>query len=399
MIPMDEIVSVTSRSVDRALEEGLSHFDEGRYEEALAVFEKALKRLGPQMDLYHWKGIALRHLGRLNEAIRALEISSRSEAPEGSVYELAVLLCDENLDPPRGERMLTELSDKGDLPAREYLAHRAYEEGRFAEVVALARDARPAEADSQWPDSVECLETLEGIALTELGRLDEARFHLKKAARKSPGCASHLTNLGRVYQLEGRYARALKYYMRAIELDPDDPIPRVNLAHLYEEMDRMETARAMFRSLYEGFGDDPAVLEDYARFLARHGQLADATRLVEQALAQDGEERDDDLAAFLGWLALDAGDSARAREIWEDQIRGHPDAFAARHYLAGLLAQSGETTRALDLLEDAGRIDAVAARNWCVRPDGEVEPCFASIAAHPRFQRVAGLAGDADSAG
>ena len=136
---MDEIVSVTSRSVDRALDEGLSHFDEGRYEEALAVFEKALKRLGPQMDLYHWKGIALRHLGRLNEALRALEISAKSESPEGSVYELAVLLCDENLDPPRGKRLLTELSDKGDLPAREYLAHRAYEDGRFADVVELAR--------------------------------------------------------------------------------------------------------------------------------------------------------------------------------------------------------------------------------------------------------------------
>jgi Flp pilus assembly protein TadD len=395
---MDEIVSVTSRTVDRALQEGLNHFDEGRYEEALRVFEEALARLGPQMDLYHWKGVTLRHLGRLREAIEALEVSAGAETPEGSLYELAVLLLEENVDSARGLRILEDLSGQGDLPAREYLAHRAYEEGRFAEVVALARDDRPAEAESQWPDSVECLETLEGIALTELGRLDEARFHLKKAARKSPGCASHLTNLGRVYQLEGRYARALKYYMRAIELDPDDPIPRVNLAHLYEEMERIETARTMFRSLYEGFGDDPAVLEDYARFLARHGQLADATRLVEQTLARDGEERDDDLAAFLGWLAMDAGDSARAQAIWEDQIQGHPDAFAARHYLAGLLAQSGETTRALDLLEDTVRIDAVAARNWCVRPDGEVEPCFASIAAHPRFQRVAGLAGDADSA-
>jgi Flp pilus assembly protein TadD len=395
MIPMSEIVSVTSRSVDRALEEGLSHFDEGRYEEALAVFEKALKRLGPQMDLYHWKGIALRHLGRLNEAIRALEISSKSEAPEGSVYELAVLLCDENLDPPRGERLLTELSDKGDLPAREYLAHRAYEESRFDQVVALARAPRDPEAESQWPDSAECLETLEGIALTEMGHLDEARFQLKRAARKSPGCASHLTNLGRVYQLENRYGRALKAYMRAIELDPDDAVPRINLAHLYEEMGQVERAKTMFRSLYEGFGDDPAVLEDYARFLARQGQLPDAQRLVEQALQEQGEEEpDDDLAAFLGWLALDAGDRPKAREIWEAQVAARPDAFAARHYLAGLLAETGEAARALDLLEDAGRIDAVAARHWCVRPDGEVEPCFAAIAGDPRFKRVAGLADD-----
>jgi Flp pilus assembly protein TadD len=394
---MDEIVSVTSRNADRALQEGLAHFDEGRYEEALAVFDAALARLGPQMDLNHWKGVALRHLGRLREAIEALELSAGAEAPEGSLYELAVLLLEENVDSARGLKILEDLSARDDMPAREYLAHRAYEEGRFADVVALARLPVPAGADSQWPDSVECLETLEGIALTEMGHLEEARFHLKKAARKSPGCASHLTNLGRVYQLEGRHARALKYYMRGIELDPDDPIPRVNLAHLYEEMGRTETARTMFRSLYEGFGDDPAVLEDYARFLARHGQLPDATRLVEQALAAQGEERDDDLAAFLGWLALDAGEPERARSIWEEQVQSRPGAFAARHYLAGLLAERGETGRALDLLEDAVRIDAVAARNWCVRPDGEVEPCFAGLAGHPRFQRVVGAAGDADA--
>jgi tetratricopeptide (TPR) repeat protein len=390
---MDEIVSVTSRSVDRALEEGLFHLDEGRYEDALAVFEKALRRLGPQMDLYHWKGIALRHLGRLGEAIRALELSAQAESPEGSVYELAVLLLDENLDPERGTRLLTELSDGGDLPAREYLAHRAYEEGRFADVIALARAPREAEAESQWPDSAEGLETLEGIALTEMGHLDEARFQLKRAARKSPGCASHITNLGRVFQLEQRYARALKYYMQAIELDPDDAIPRINLAHLYEEMGQTERAHTMFRSLYEGFGDDTAVLEDYARFLARHDQLEDAVRLVEQALNdQPEDETDDDLAAFLGWLAMDAGDKPKAREIWEAQVAERPDAFAARHYLAGMLAETGETARALDLLEDAGRIDAAATRHWCVRPDGEVEPCFAAIASHPRFRRVAGLA-------
>jgi tetratricopeptide (TPR) repeat protein len=391
---MDEIVSVTSRNVDRALQAGLSHFDEGRYEDALAVFEQAIERLGPEMDLLHWKGIVLRHLGRLREAIETLEASAKAEAPEGSLYELAVLLLEENLEPARGLKILEDLSARGDLPAREYLAHRAYEEGRFSEVVDRARAPQPEGALEQWPDSVECLETLEGIALTEMGHLDEARFHLKKAARKSPGCASHLTNLGRVYQLEKRYTRAMKAYMRAMELDSDDPIPRINLAHLYEEMGREETARNMFRSLYEGFGDDPAVLEDYARFLARHGQLNDALRLVRQSLEEAGDEADDDLAAFLGWLAMDAGDPERAREIWEAQIQSQPDAFAARHYLAGLLAQAGEAARALDLLEAARKIDAVAARNWCIKPDGQVEPCFAGLAKNPRFRQVAGLGDD-----
>lgn len=388
---MDDIVSVTPRGVERALQQGLDHFDEGQFEQALEVFEQALRHFGPNLDLIHWKGITLRHLGRLREAIEALE-QSAGQSSAGSVYELAVLLLEEGLDGERGHRMLSELSEMGDMPAREYLAHRAYEEGRFAEVVELARIPRSADTEEQWPECVECLETLEGIALTELGRLDEARFLLKRAARKHPSCASHMTNLGRVYQLEKRHHRALKSYMRAAELDPDDPIPRLNLAHLYEEMGRNEAAGEMFKRLYFGFDRDPAVLEDYARFLARNGDLDGAVKLVERALqdAEEGEEADD-LAAFVGWLANDAGDKERARAIWEAQVAGRSGAFAARHYLAGLLAEEGDHNRALDLLESAHAIDAVATRNWCLRPNGEVEPCFVSMAHLPRFRAVAGL--------
>ncbi|MDH4229134.1 MAG: tetratricopeptide repeat protein [Nitrospirota bacterium] len=389
---MDDIVSVTARGIDRTLREGLALFDEGRYEDALKIFEGALAHFGPNMDLYHWKGVTLRHLGRLREAVEALEQSAAAPKPAGSLYELAALLVEEGVDAERGVGILEELSGQGDLPAREYLAHRAYEEGNFPSVLELTRAERSPEMETQWPDAVECLETLEGIALTETGRLEEARFHLKRVARKSPGCASHMTNLGRIYQLEGRHPRALKSYLRAVELDPDDPVPQINLAHLYDEMGRKDAARNVFQTLYDEFGDDPSVLEEFARFLSRNGDGPRAFRIVEQALttAADGPERDD-LAAFLGWLAMDSGDHPRAIAMWEGLITERPEAFAARHYLAGLMAETGEATRALNLLEDAHRIDPAAARNWCVRPDGQVEACFRRIALEPRFRVVAGL--------
>ncbi|MDH5527497.1 MAG: tetratricopeptide repeat protein [Nitrospirota bacterium] len=389
---MDDIVSVTQHGIDRALKDGLLLFDDGHYEEALAIFESALERFGPNMDLYHWKGVTLRNLGRLGEAVASLEKSTDAAKPAGSLYELAVLLIEEGVDAARGDGILKELSDQGDLPAREYLAHRAYEDGEFDQVVALTRAERDPEMETQWPDAVECLETLEGIALTEMGQLDEARFHLKRVARKNPGCASHMTNLGRIYQMEERHSRALKCYLRAVELDPDDPVPQINLAHLYDEMGRKDAAKNVFQSLYEAFGTDAAVLEDFARFLAKSGDLKRAFSLVERALqdAVEGPETDD-LAAFMGWLAMDAGDHDRAMAIWEGLIASKPEAFAARHYLAGLLSEKGEIPRSLDLLEDAARIDPTAARNWCVRPDGEVEECFKPISGEARFRTVAGL--------
>lgn len=390
---MDEIISVTARGIDRALRIGLGHFDEGEYEQALAVFDEAIRRYGPDMGLTRWKGVTLRHLGRVLEAVRALELSA-TEATTDSLYELALLLIEENVDAERGFDLLEGLSARGDMPAREYLAHRAYEDGRFGDVVTLSRLSRPEDARDEWPDCVECLETLEGIALTEMGRLEEARFHLKRAARLSPSCASHMTNLGRVYQIRKRYARALKCYMRAMELDPDDPIPQMNLAHLYEEMGRVDAARSLFQSLYVNCDPqvpDTAVLEDYARFLARHGEVDTAIKMVERTLQKTEGEAAEDLAAFLGWLALDGGDAARARAIWEDQVAKNAAAFAARHYLAGLCAQEGDAPRALQLLDEACAIDPVATRNWCTRPDGQVEACFENVMHLARFRTLAGL--------
>jgi len=390
---MDEIVSVSARGIDRALRSGLGHFDSGEYEQALAVFDDAILRYGPDMGLYRWKGVTLRHLGRVNEAIRALELAA-TETTTDSLYELALLLIEENVDPPRGMELLNGLSANGDMPAREYLAHQAYEEGRFGDVVTLARAAQPETARDEWPDCVECLETMEGIALTEMGQLEAARFHQKRASKKNPTCASHLTNLGRVYQLQKRYPRALKCYLSAMETDPDDPIPQINLAHLYEEMGRIDAARNIFQAQYASSDPeqpDMAILEDYARFLARHGDLDQAVKLVERTMQQAQGEPRDDLAAFLGWLAMDGGDTGRARAIWEEQVTRRPLAFAARHYLAGLYSQEGQTEQALILLEEAHALDPIGTRNWCVRPDGKVETCFENIAAHPRFITVAGL--------
>ncbi|MFQ5508561.1 MAG: tetratricopeptide repeat protein [Leptospirillia bacterium] len=388
---MDDVVSVTTRSIERALKEGLACFDDGGYEEALRLFDDALTRFGPNLDLTHWKGITLRHMGRLREAIEALEISGSGNTPEGSLYELAALLIEEGVDAERGVGILETLSDGGDLPAREYLAHRAYEHGHFERVVALSRMARKQETEQNWIDSVECLETLEGIALTEMGQLDEARFHLKKAARRNPGCGTHQTKLGRVFQREKSQARAHHCDLRAIELDTDDPIPQVNLAHLYDEMGRAEASHQVFAAVHQANPQDTGTIEDYARFLSRHGKLDEAVRLIERALQYFPEgDAAEDLSAFLGWLAMDSGDKARARAIWEEQISHRPRAFAARHYLAGMLAETGDTGAALDLLEVAHGIDAVATKNWCVRPDGKVEPCFLSLAADPRFIRITG---------
>ena len=54
---------------------GESLVAEGRFEDALAVFDRALSLDGNDPDLWNGKGVALRSLGRYSESVQCFERS------------------------------------------------------------------------------------------------------------------------------------------------------------------------------------------------------------------------------------------------------------------------------------------------------------------------------------
>ena len=70
-------------SVDKLSEMGIKQLEDGQYENALNSFEKAISLNQNDPDLWNMKGIALRSLGRYNEAIecfnKSLEIDPRDK--------------------------------------------------------------------------------------------------------------------------------------------------------------------------------------------------------------------------------------------------------------------------------------------------------------------------------
>jgi len=70
-------------SIDELIKMGKKQLEDGQYDDALNLFQKAILLNRNDPDLWNFKGITLRSLGRYNEAIecfnKSLEIDPRDK--------------------------------------------------------------------------------------------------------------------------------------------------------------------------------------------------------------------------------------------------------------------------------------------------------------------------------
>jgi len=70
-------------SIDELIKTGKKQLEDGQYDDALNLFQKAILLNRSDPDLWNLKGITLRSLGRYNEAIecfnKSLEIDPRDK--------------------------------------------------------------------------------------------------------------------------------------------------------------------------------------------------------------------------------------------------------------------------------------------------------------------------------
>lgn len=128
-----------------------------------------------------------------------------------------------------------------------------------------------------------------GVSLSKLERYEEAEVVLKAAAQVQPENALIKQNLAATLARAGKFAEALPYFRQAVSLAPNNPAALVGLANCLDSVDaNREEALQVYKDVLKRFPDSQFA-EAAKRVLNRAGQ-ADIRKAVNGGIRPDAIE-------------------------------------------------------------------------------------------------------------
>ena len=270
------VVALNPAARDAHLNLGNALLEADRTEEGLAASRIAVEQRPESADAHSNLGLALSNLERFAEAgealRRALELDPRHKSALQNTaellrkqqrYEAAVEAYQTVLG--RDRRYALAYAGMGDA-----LFHlQRYEEAVASLTQALALQPRLPMAGA--------MEMLMGRASRELGRLEAAEGHFRRAMELDPSDATPVLDLAGLRAVQQRHEEADELLRRARELRPHDPATLQNVAEALRKQERYEEALAAYRAVLE-------IDADYALAYAGMGDVLFRLELYDDAL-------------------------------------------------------------------------------------------------------------------
>ena len=267
------IVAHNPEARDAHLNLGNALLEADRTEEGLAASRIAVEQRPESADAHSNLGLALSNLERFADAgealRRALELDPRHKSAlqntaellrKQEQYEAAVAAYRTVLE--RDRRYALAYAGMGDA----LFNLQRYEEALASLTQALVLQPRLPMAGA--------MEVLMGRAARELGRLDAAEEHFLRAMELDPGDATPVLDLAGLRGQQQRGEEADELLRRARELRPQDPATLQNVAEALRKQERYEEALPAYRAVlaidaeyalaHAGMGDALFRLERYA---------------------------------------------------------------------------------------------------------------------------------------
>lgn len=240
--------------------------------------------------------------------------------------------------------------------------------------VALLAQGKPAfealqQATALLPDDADLASNF-GLALTGLGRLDEAAASLRRALALQPGFAVAHLNLGNVLTVQSRWTEAAASYRHALQFSPNLVQAHFKLGIALAEQGQHEAAAASYREALRLKPDHAEAHGSLANALQALGRSAEALAHYRQAVTLQPSH-----ALFHSNQAYCLKELARFDEAAASYRRAlalEPLNFGTRSNLLFMLNYLPAPGEALDEARQYGALAAQAARpftSWNCTPD------------------------------
>jgi tetratricopeptide (TPR) repeat protein len=180
---------VINPNIDTLIEKGEKYLKKGQFEDALRIFDFALKLDGKNEKLLEYKSIALKELDRFDEAYECLE----------KIAEIN----------PEKKKWLTDMRKNPEIQRCDK----------------LMEDAEILVADQQY---------------------EKAISNYQEVMKSDPTCTDAYMNIGICYDHLGDYSLAIDFFDMALELYPLYPKAWLNQAITYQHMEDIGDALKCF---------------------------------------------------------------------------------------------------------------------------------------------------------
>jgi tetratricopeptide (TPR) repeat protein/glycosyltransferase involved in cell wall biosynthesis len=310
---MNEFQQITASS-EELNRRGIALARQGRLDEAVASFQRAVQ-INPQDAAAHGNlGLALSMQGKLDEALvccrRVVELRADSAEgysnlgrlwmAQGRIEEaLACLRRSLELKPGFAEAhnrlgLALQKQGKAEEAAASYraalqsnpafaeadvnLGNVLKEKGDLDEAIACYQRALQLK-----PDCAEAYNNL-SFAFRERGKLDEAIAFCRRALELKPDFAEAHDNLGAAFGDQGKPDEALACHRRALELKPDFALAHSNLGNVLKDQGHIDRAVASYRRALELKPKDSGARINLAIALAEQEKLPEAKECYHELL-------------------------------------------------------------------------------------------------------------------
>jgi tetratricopeptide (TPR) repeat protein len=214
-----------------------------------------------------------------------------------------------------------------------------------------------------YPLAIECYEkslklkseadTHNNYALTlkELGKYQEAEFHMKKAIELLPKYGPFYKNLGQVYQKMGRLDEAIAQYKKALEIYPFYHEAHYLLANALRKQGRLDEAIEEYKKIIQLDIGESDSYNNLAVALCMKGQFNDAIVLYRKAI--ELSPADSNAMFNLGMVYVNLNQADKAIECFTDFVKHYPNDSEGYNILGDMYYRQGDTQAALQQYQRA----------------------------------------------